>query len=132
MEAGLKIYQTKDFIKHTAHGAIDLESSLATVRQLAAAADFHRHHNILLDMRDTDVAADRSEAIRVAAEFAVLRHSFRNKIAVLIPDRAERIARAEFMKTCMDMKGFQWAFFTAYEDAIEWLSEVIEIPLDNT
>ena len=83
-------------------------------------------------MRDTDVAADRSEAIRVAAEFVVLRHSFRNKIAVLIPDRVECIAWAAFMKTRLDMKGFQWAFFTTYEDATEWLSEITEIPLDNT
>ena len=131
MASGLKIYQTRDFIKHTTRGTIDLERSLATVRQLATVANFHRHHDILLDMRDTVVAPDRAEAIRVAAEFAILRHSFRNKIAVLVPDSAERLARAEFMKTCLNMKGFQWAFFTTYEEAIEWLSEVTEIPLDN-
>ena len=68
-----------------------------------------------------------TEVMRVAAEFAAYRNRFRNKIAVLIPDKAERIARAEFMKTCMELKGFQWAFFTVYEDAIDWISEITAI-----
>ena len=127
MDDQLKIYRTTDFIKQSARGTIDLERSLRTVRDLATAADFHRGHNILLDLRQTVSRNSPTEVMRVAAEFAVYRHRFRNKIAVLIPDKAERIARAEFMKTCMELKGFQWAFFTVYEDAIDWISEITEI-----
>jgi len=39
----------------------------------------------------------------------------------------ERIAKAEFMRTCMRLEGFQWEFFMAYEDAIDWLSDITEL-----
>ncbi len=131
MGTPLKVYRTAEFIKQSANGKVDLERSLLTVRQLAAAAEFHRDHNILLDLRDAVLDDDHSEVIRVAAEFAVYHQSFRNKIAVLVPDTAERIARAAFMKSCMDLKGFQWEFFLSYEEAIDWFSEVTEISLNN-
>lgn len=132
MEEHLKIYRTMDFIKKSPSGTIDLPRSLSTVRDLAAATDFHRDNNIFLDMRETVLDTSPAEVMRVAAEFAICRNAFRNKIAVLIPDNAERIARAAFMKACMDVEGFQWAFFTAYEDAIDWLAEITEIPLDES
>jgi len=53
--------------------------------------------------------------------------SFQNKIALIIPDTAERMAKAEFMRTCMHLQGFQWEFFMAYEDAIDWLSDITEL-----
>jgi hypothetical protein len=65
--------------------------------------------------------------MHVAAEFAYHFKSFQNKIAVIIPDTAERMAKAEFMRTCMHLQGFQWEFFMAYEDAIDWLSEIKEL-----
>ena len=71
--------------------------------------------------------ADRADTLHVAAEFAHQFQSFDHKIAVIIPDTAERMARAEFMRSCMHLKGFQWEFFMAYEDAIDWLSEIKDL-----
>ncbi len=127
MGVGIKVYKTEDFICKTASGAIDLERSLDVVRELARAANYFRGHNILMDLRDTEMVADRSDALQVAASFAHHFKSFHHKIAVIIPDTAERMAKAEFMRTCMHLKGFQWEFFMAYEDAIDWLSDITEL-----
>lgn len=127
MPLGIRVYQTKDFIRKTAKGMIDLERSLTVVRELATATRYFKGHGILLDLRDTAVEADRGDTLHVAAEFAHHFKSFQNKIAVIVPDTAERMARAEFMRTCMQHKGFQWEFFMAYEDAIDWLSDIREL-----
>jgi hypothetical protein len=127
VSVGIKVYQTKDFIRKTAQGTIDLERSLAVVHELARAANYFKGHSILMDLRDTEVKSNRNEAMHVAAEFAHHFKSFQNKIAVIIPDTAERMAKAEFMRTCMHLQGFQWEFFMAYEDAIDWLSEIKEL-----
>jgi len=124
---GIKVYQTKDFIRKTARGTIDLERSLKVARALAATTNYFTGHSILLDLRDTEVDGDHGDALHVAAEFANLFRSFKNKIAVIIPDTVERIAKAEFMRTCMRLEGFQWEFFMAYEDAIDWLSDITEL-----
>ena len=127
MSIGIKVYHTKDFIRKTAQGKIDLERSLEAVCELAVAANYFKGHSILMDLRDTEVDGDRSDALRVAAEFATHFKSFQNKIALIIPDTAERMAKAEFMRTCMHLQGFQWEFFMAYEDAIDWLSDITEL-----
>ena len=127
MSIGIKVYQTADFIRKTAKGTIDLERSLEEVRQLAGAANHFKGHSILLDLRDTEVDGDRADTLQVAAAFAQYFKSFHNKIAVIIPDTAQRMAKAEFMRTCMHLQGFQWEFFMAYEDAIDWLSEIKEL-----
>lgn len=127
MPLGIKVYQTKDFIRKTAKGTIDLERSLKVARELAATTNYFKGHSIMLDLRDTEVDAEHTDALHVAAEFANLFRSFKNKIAVIIPDTAERMAKAEFMRTCMQLEGFQWEFFMAYEDAIDWLSDITEL-----
>ena len=124
---GIKIYQTKDFVRKNTRGTIDLERSLKEVRQLAMATHYFKDHNMVLDLRETVVDGDRADILRVAAAFAHDFKSFRNKIAVIIPDTEERMAKAEFMQTCMHLQGFQWQFFLAYEDAIDWLSEIKEV-----
>jgi len=124
---GIKVYQTRDFIRKTAKGTIDLEHSLKVVRELATTTSYFKGHSILLDLRDTEVDDDHTDALQVAAEFANQFRSFKNKIAVIVPDTAERMAKAEFMRTCMHLEGFQWEFFMAYEDAIDWLSDITEL-----
>ena len=127
MSIGIKVYQTKDFIRKTTKGTIDLERSLDEVRQLALAANHFKGHSILLDLRETVVDGDRADTMKVAAAFAQHFRSFRNKIAVIVPDTEDRMAKAEFMRTCMHLQGFQWEFFMAYEDAIDWLSDIKEL-----
>ena len=46
------------------------------------------------------------------------------KIAVVIPNDPERIERGEYLKASMKVKDFLFDYFTDFEKAIEWLSEI--------
>ena len=77
MSIGIKVYQTRDFVRKNAKGTIDLERSLEEVRQLAQTTHYFQDHNILLDLRETVVDGDRADTLRVAAAFAQYFKSFR-------------------------------------------------------
>ncbi len=124
MTVSYKIYKTKDFIRRTEKGEINMQQSLNTVADLAAASKFHKDVNILIDVRDTETTLDLESVLKVAFEFGNYKNCFRNKIAGVIPDDPERIDRAVFFKVGMEAGGFLFDFFTDYEKAIEWLSEV--------
>jgi len=121
-----KTYKTRDFIKKTQEGKVDLHHSLVMVRELAEAADFHRDSNIMIDLRDTTGRLDMGELLQVALEFARHRNIFKNKIAVLMPIDEDRLANAMTMHKAMDNNHFKFNYFTSYEDAIEWLSIVVD------
>ena len=125
MPSGIKIYKIKDFIRKTEPGDIDFDRSIQIVRELAAAAAFHTDHNILIDLRETTLTVDNmADVMKVAMEFGQLMSSFKNKIANVVPSDAERVSVAEKFEACMKIKKFQYRFFTDFEDAIEWLSDI--------
>jgi len=119
----IKIYKGTDFIRLNEEGNLDVERSCKLVRELSTAADFHRNHHILVDLRETEVvASDMSDLMDVAAEFIRFKESFQNKIAVLIPDSELRLMIAKRFKALMDLQGFQFKQFTDFEAGFEWLS----------
>ncbi len=122
MPSNVKIYRLGDIIRMTQSGELDLERSLKIVRDLAAEANFHKDHNVILDLRETSVNASMADIIEISMEFASYHQVFKNKIAVIIPDNEERLIIAKRFKTCMDMQGFQFEQFTDFEPAIEWLA----------
>ncbi|MGD9330318.1 MAG: hypothetical protein PVJ53_03345 [Desulfobacterales bacterium] len=124
MSDRVKIYQVGDFIRMTESGELDRDRSIKIVRDLATAANFHKDHNILLDLRETDSQASMHDLIDIAMEFATYHELFRNKIAVLIPNTEERLQLANRFKACMDLQGFQFEKFSDFEAAIEWLAWV--------
>ncbi len=126
MSTGIKIYKIKDFIRTTESGDIDVDRSIQIVRELAVAAAVHTDHNILMDLRETTLTVDTNMAdvMEVAMEFGQLMSSFKNKIANVVPSDAERVSMAEKFEACMKIKKFQYRFFTDFEDAIEWLSDI--------
>lgn len=126
MAGSYKIYKTRDFIKKSQEGKVDLHRSLALVREIAEAADFHQDSNILIDLRDTTGQLDPGELLEVALEFARYKNVFRNKMAVLMPVDEDRLANAMTMHKAMDNNSFKFNYFTSFEDAIEWLSIVVD------
>ena len=129
MPSAYKIYNVKDFIRKTPTGGLDLDRSMSLVRELATASSFHTGHNLLVDLSKT-VAMRTSfeEVLSVAVEFAKYQGVFRNRIAVVIPDEPERHARLRFFKEALGPVSFELDYFTEYEEAIEWLSEVTDFP----
>ncbi len=129
MTVSYKMYKIKDFVRRTEKGEINIQKSLNAVAELAIASDFHKDVNILVDLRETETTLNFGDLLKLALEFAWYKNYFRNKIAAVIPKDPERIERGEFFKTNKKAKGFLFDFFTDFEKAIEWLSEVE--PLEN-
>ena len=124
MTVTYKMYMIKDFVRKTEKGEIDIQKSLNTVAELAVASAFHNDINILVDLRETETTLNFRDLLKLALEFALYKDCFRNKIAVVIPDDPERIERGEFFKNDMKVKGFLFDYFTDFEKAIEWLSDI--------
>jgi len=125
MPSTIQLYKTKDFVRTTQTGAIDLERSLEVVRNLAKISQYPSDFNILLDVRGVESEPlSANELMVIASEFVKHRSAFRNKIAVLLPDEERRMANARYFKNCMALEGFQLEAYTKYEDAIDWLSLV--------
>lgn len=123
MPSNVKIYRIGDIIRMTETGELDLDRSIEIVRKLAAEANYHEDHNVILDLRETSVNASMADIIQISMEFASYHQVFKNKIAVIIPDTEERLKIAKRFKTCMEMQGFQFEQFTDFEATIEWLSD---------
>lgn len=125
----LKIYKIRDFIRLTEAGEIDIDRSKHIVRQLAVAAAFHVNHNILLDMRDTNIQdPSMGSLVEVALEFGRYKSSFKGKLANVVPNEETRIRTAKLLKTLMNSQDFRYEIFTSFEDAVEWLSDVKVLP----
>jgi hypothetical protein len=127
MPKGLKKYTTTDFISTTQHGDQNFGRAEVLIRDLAEAADHHRDHNVLIDLRDTQGSLSFMELMSLSLELVQYRSAFRNKLAVVIPDRKDRIEKVEFFKAGLDLVGFQFEYFTDYEKAVAWMSEEMDL-----
>jgi hypothetical protein len=128
MTAPYCIYKVKDFLRRTEKGEINIQKSLNTVAELAIASELHKDVNILVDLRETETTLNFGDVLKVVLEFAYYKDCFQNKIAAVIPEDPERIKRGELFKTGMKAKGFLFDYFTDFEKAIEWLSEIEPLP----
>ena len=91
---------------------------------MAATAGFHKEHNLLIDMRDTEISLDLTDIMIVAIEFGIYRNLFKNKIAVIVPDNEERLKTAELFRVSLGIKGFDYNYFVDFEKAIDYLSTI--------
>ena len=125
MKTEYKVYKIKDFVRKTVSGEIDMEESMSLVKQFADIAFLHPDHNILVDMRDSELTdASIVDMMKVSLELANALPGFKNKIANVIPNNEERIRIARQFHSCMVLKGFSYEVFTDFEKAMEWLSDI--------
>ena len=127
MAKGIKKYTTTDFISTTGHGKQTYAQAELLIRDLAEAADHHRDHNVLVDLRETEGSLSFLELLTLSMELVQYQSAFRNKLAVVIPDREERKEKMEFFKAGLELVGFQFDYFTEYEKAVAWMSEEKEL-----
>jgi len=126
MALEVKVYKIKDFLRMTEAGEIDLDKSIAMVRKLAAVATFNAEHNILIDLRKTKVSfAGMEEVMKITMELIeCMPPFFPNKIANVIPNEENRESLSKKFELCMNIKNINYKFFTDFEQAIEWLSDI--------
>jgi hypothetical protein len=124
MKTEIKIYKIKNFVRKTVSGEIDMNKSMSLVKQFADIAYLHPDHNILIDMRDTEVTSTSiTDLMKISLELANSLPDFKNKIANVIPFNEERMRISRQFHSCMLLKGFSYETFTDFEKAIEWLSD---------
>jgi hypothetical protein len=125
MPSELKVYKVKNFLRKNESGRLSRERSTQIINEIAAAAMFNPNHNILLDFRKTEVSgASMLEILKTALELDKFKDVLTNKIANVIPDNEDRISIAAKFEAVVAMKGIDYKFFTDFEAAIEWLSDI--------
>ena len=125
MLPGISIYKIKDFIRKDESGELSYNRAEKILKEIATAAANHPDHNILLDFRNTIVTnANTSDIIKIAMQVDKYKFILKNRIANVIPDKTDRISHAQKVEAAFNLKGIQYKFFTDFETAIHWLSDV--------
>ncbi len=123
MKAEFKFIRTKDFLKTTASGELNLEESKRVLHQIAELSQPDELHDMLIDIRGTISVLTLSDIYELVTEVGKMRHSFRKKIAVLLgPDHD--MDKARFLEMVAQNRGYTVNAFTDFEDAACWLMEV--------
>ena len=126
MAAKLVLYQIRDFVRITERGEIDLAGSKQLVREIAQAATAYTDHNILLDMREANIELHKMSDVLEVAMYMFEQDAlsgFVHKIANVVKNDEKILMSAKKIKSCLDIEGFHYEYFTSFEDAIEWLAE---------
>ena len=129
MRTTYKIIHAADFVKARPSGEIDLEQSKKVLAEIAAVATPPADYEILLDIRKAYGNLSYVDVWDLVSEVGRYRSAFRNKIAVLTRDDPQ-FDKASFMEYCAKNQGFMVSAFMDFEEATEWLQEVVEVDED--
>jgi hypothetical protein len=130
MPEGYKIFQTKNIIKKIEKSKLNIENFRKLIKELANASAVHQDHNLVIDIREIEPLKNYSQVLEIIIEASKYQHTFTNRIAVIIANEPDRIARAKFFKAGLKPGKYLFEYFTDYEKAIEWLSDIYDQP-DN-
>jgi hypothetical protein len=119
MPTDIRLIHAHDFVRATAEGELDFETSKKALIEIASATAHLVDFEILLDTRKADVQMSAINLWYLAAELSNLRKTFSRKTAVLCP--VERFDDATFFALCSENRGLRIKAFTSFEDAINWL-----------
>ena len=120
MDLNLRLIHSKDFLKTTPAGEIDLETSKQFILKFARVNSSPSQYDVLIDTRQTTgtlTLFDMAELVNVMIEH---RGSFRSKVAVLT-SHGYKFEHAKFMELYANNRGFQIGAFDDFEKAMNWL-----------
>jgi hypothetical protein len=116
----IRIIHAHDFVRATAEGKLDFETSKKALIEVASATAHLVDYEILLDVRKAQSRMSVLDLWHLVAELGKLREAFSRKTAVLCP--IEDFDDAAFFELCARNRGLRVRAFTSFEDAINWLS----------
>ncbi len=120
MKAEIRIVKTKDFLKTTASGELNLEESLKVLHQIAELNQPDDLHDMLIDIRETNSVLTLSDIYELVMEVGRNRQSFRKKIAILMGPQHD-IDKARFLQMTAENRGYRVNILNDFEDAVQWL-----------
>ena len=115
MPKDIRVIHARDVVIATAEGVLDFETSKKALREIASVDS-----EILLNTRQADVRVSIGGLWNLAAEFSNARNTSSRKTAVLCP--VEQFDKAAFFALCSRTRGVRVKAFTAFKDAVSWLS----------
>ena len=76
-----KVHKIKGFVRKTVSGEVDMEESMSLVKQFVDIAFLHPDHNILVDMRDSELTdAIIIDMVKVSLELANVLPGFKTRL----------------------------------------------------
>ena len=120
MKAEIKFVTTKDFIKTTASGQLNLEQSKKVLEEIARLNTPDDLHDILVDIRDTEPGLSLSDIYELVTAVGKHRQAFRKKIAILLGAQHD-FDKARFLEMCASNRGYNVNVFDDFEDSVNWL-----------
>jgi DNA-binding response OmpR family regulator len=127
----LQIIKAGDFIKSTPTGDLDMDASRQGLAQIAATGTDLRDYTVLIDLRDVKSRLTTLNIYELASMLVEYGKTFRRKTAVLARDD-EDLNQAMFFENISHNRGFNVKTFTVFEDAITWLSSIVQISEDQS
>ncbi len=122
MKTEFKVVKTKDFLKTTSSGELNLEETRIVLSKLAELNTEDPVREILIDIRDTYSTLSLSDIFNIVSEVGKYRKAFRKKIAILLGPGHD-FDKARFLEMCAGNRGFNVNAFGDFEEAITWLSD---------
>ena len=119
MPADIRVIHASDFVRATADGELDFETSKKALMEIPSAASHLVDFEILLDTRKAQSRMSATDLWYLVGELSKLAQTFRRKTAVLCP--VEQFDNAAFFELCAQNQGFRIKAFTPFEAAIDWL-----------
>ncbi len=124
----IKVVHHSDFLKAAPDGPFEFDHARKLITQLAEINKPPSDYAILFDLRGAEGYASTADLYELACMLNEFRDSFRNKLAILVPETdSRRFANAEFFSLCAGNRGFRVETFVSFEDAMGWLSEIVRI-----
>jgi CHAD domain-containing protein len=123
MKAEIKFVKTKDFLKTTASGELNLNESIKVLHKIAELNQPDNLHDMLIDIRETISVLTLSDIYELVTEVGRHRQSFRKKIAILVGPQHD-IDKARFLQMTAQNRGYRVNAFNDFEEAIKWLTGV--------
>ena len=122
MPADIKIIHTKEFIRATPDGILNLEETKKLFLDIVSVSEKNHKYNIVIDARNAEFIMSAIDLWYLMAEMFKNYNAFSQKMVILY--LAGHFDNVEFFELCSQNKGFSVNAFTSYEEAIEWLFEV--------
>lgn len=126
----LQIIKAGDFLKSTPTGNLDLKASSQILAQIASASDHVQDYSVLIDLRDARSQLSTADIYELATELVKYDETFQRKTAILTHG-VNGQEQAKFFETVAQNRGFKVKAFSDFENAISWLSSVVQLPEDT-
>lgn len=119
MPVSLKVVRTRDFIKTTATGVLDLAASKEALLGVLSEIRQSGQYEVLVDTREAEVLLSIADIYELGEAMASCLALRRSKICLLVTKG--RITDADFLEKVAYNRGVQIKAFSDFEQAITWL-----------